>query len=525
MVMNAAESEAERTLRPAIDPSLPLRTLIVLSAAAFLATAYLMSFLCDDAFIAFRYSRNLVEHGALVYNLGEYVEGYTSLGWVLAMAAGMLLGMTPELFSRALGIAAGLGVIAVTARHTAKTMPGRLDALTGAVTGTALCLPLAVWSTGGLEASAFTLLWALGIFGTLRTEGAGAWRSGLWLAATALTRPEGLLAIAVLGPWLAFEAARCRRAWRHVLLWGLAAGGPVLVHLCWRRWYYGDWVPNNYYVKSHMLDWQVLELGARYLLHYFGPYPLGFVGLLGVVLALARRERWAWPLVALIAVLILHVVTAGGDFMDLGRLLVPLTPLLAWALGYLVAHLPRTRLVMAGLVLVLAAHVGLSAQWAARSYEPWSANRIDSIGWLNRLCRQWTAIGKYLRDTIKPGETLMTTAAGAIPYYAGCYTVDQFGLVNRMVALEGHIRSPRPGHRKLLASRFGVDMGINYIIGHPELSYDTRYILPPEFQGTGYQPVAVRIPECDPPYWFYLYKADAQLTHRPGLLSKKSDSR
>ncbi len=37
----------------------------------------------DDAFISFRYARNLTEGTGLVYNPGEYVEGITNLLWTL----------------------------------------------------------------------------------------------------------------------------------------------------------------------------------------------------------------------------------------------------------------------------------------------------------------------------------------------------------------------------------------------------------------------------------------------------------
>src|SRR5215212_3588570 len=40
----------------------------------------------DDAYISFRYAYNLVEGHGLVFNEGEYVEGYTSLLWTLLMA-------------------------------------------------------------------------------------------------------------------------------------------------------------------------------------------------------------------------------------------------------------------------------------------------------------------------------------------------------------------------------------------------------------------------------------------------------
>ena len=43
-------------------------------------------FLCDDAFISFRYARNLLEGHGLVFNPGEYVEGYSNFLWTLELA-------------------------------------------------------------------------------------------------------------------------------------------------------------------------------------------------------------------------------------------------------------------------------------------------------------------------------------------------------------------------------------------------------------------------------------------------------
>ena len=43
-------------------------------------------FLCDDAFISFRYARNLLKGHGLVFNPGEYVEGYSNFLWTLELA-------------------------------------------------------------------------------------------------------------------------------------------------------------------------------------------------------------------------------------------------------------------------------------------------------------------------------------------------------------------------------------------------------------------------------------------------------
>ena len=53
-------------------------------------------FLCDDAFISFRYAQHLSEGQGLVWNRGERVEGYTNFLWVLLMAAAIGAGIAPE---------------------------------------------------------------------------------------------------------------------------------------------------------------------------------------------------------------------------------------------------------------------------------------------------------------------------------------------------------------------------------------------------------------------------------------------
>ena len=43
-------------------------------------------FLTDDAFISFRYVRNLLEGHGLVFNPGERFEGYSNFPWTLELA-------------------------------------------------------------------------------------------------------------------------------------------------------------------------------------------------------------------------------------------------------------------------------------------------------------------------------------------------------------------------------------------------------------------------------------------------------
>src|ERR1700753_2982645 len=107
-----------------------LLALLVVAAAALVAHSLVFNFVTDDAYISFVYSRNLADHGRLVFNLGEPpVEGYTNFLWTVLLAAFYKVALVPELMSRVLGTAfavATLGVVAWLSRRLRGT-PASID--------------------------------------------------------------------------------------------------------------------------------------------------------------------------------------------------------------------------------------------------------------------------------------------------------------------------------------------------------------------------------------------------------------
>jgi hypothetical protein len=89
---------------------------VVVAAVLLVPHALMFDFVNDDAYISFRYARNLAEHGQLVFNLGERVEGFTNFLWTVLLAGGIKLGLSPVLTSRFFGIAFGVGTMAVAVR-------------------------------------------------------------------------------------------------------------------------------------------------------------------------------------------------------------------------------------------------------------------------------------------------------------------------------------------------------------------------------------------------------------------------
>jgi len=229
-------------------------------------------FLCDDAFISFRYARNLLEGHGLVFNPGERVEGYTNFLWVLELAAlWKAFGLRPENAAPWLSVACTIGTFAAVVWWAAR-IPGLRRR--GLVTWMALGLlctsaTFAVWTSGGgLETRQFTLLVvAAVVYLSVHADSRlGLLGASLSLAAAAYTRPEGLLIAACCFGWFVVQrivAGRRLRLDLRELGW-LMLPFVVLVgaHFLFRHGYYGEWLPNTYHAK-HVRPW--FESGFSYL--------------------------------------------------------------------------------------------------------------------------------------------------------------------------------------------------------------------------------------------------------------------
>ncbi|MCA9698922.1 MAG: hypothetical protein KC431_15465, partial [Myxococcales bacterium] len=187
--------------------------LAALIAVVFLLHLQAWRFLCDDAFISFRYARNLGEHGALVYNLAplERVEGYTNFLWVLTLAAGVVVGLAPEQLAPVLTAGAGLASLWLIAsivaalRRDGHGPTAALHPLDMLAPGLLVLVPeFVVWGSSGLETG---VALALGLGAIRAWLGERLELAALLAGLAGLTRPDALLWIAAFGlGWLAVTA-------------------------------------------------------------------------------------------------------------------------------------------------------------------------------------------------------------------------------------------------------------------------------------------------------------------------------
>jgi arabinofuranosyltransferase len=300
--------------------------LLALGLVLLLVHTRLYAFLTDDAYISFRYARNLSHGFGLVFNPGmERVEGYSNLLWVLVLAAFDRFGLRPERVANPLSVLCTIvlwGVIAWYAwkrrRETAAWCLG------AALVWLGVTRSIAVWSTSGLETRSFEL-WV--VWGVLRlaseieaAEAGRPWRpfAAPLFALGALTRPDGLLigasACAAGALWLLLR--RRDALLRYIVSWTSFA---LLVgaQLAFRRAYYGEWVPNTYFAKvGGHTD---VRLGLEYLWAFVLEYA-AYLWLPLLALGAWRLIRARAPLPALLAAVLVpylaYVVAIGGDHFE-----------------------------------------------------------------------------------------------------------------------------------------------------------------------------------------------------------------
>jgi hypothetical protein len=223
----------------------------------------------DDAYITFRYASNIVRGMGFVYNLGERVLGTTTPLYTLILSALHLFFTDLELVA--------LVTNAVADVATAALMHLLIVKVTGRHTTAVLCSLLFVFSagsirftSGGLESGVFVFLLLLSLWLFINERYIF---SGISVALTALTRPEGLLLFFVV---IIVYFFRFRRFPWHLALAGV---GTLLPWTAFSIVYFGSPVPHSVLAKKISYDFPPMY-AIKNLLGYLVTHilPLWVVG-------------------------------------------------------------------------------------------------------------------------------------------------------------------------------------------------------------------------------------------------------
>ncbi len=214
-----------------------------------------MGYVLDDTYITFRYSQHVAQGLGIVWNAGgAHTEGYTNFLYMLLLVPFSALGSNLLLVSQLIGVLAvclsAIAIYRIILPVLASIQTGSLSLFArkvALVISVLFLLDPWTWMNAysGLESSVFVmlLLFALWAFSAGRLNAAF-----VFATLTALVRPEG----ALLGVVLLFVALFQKQVEdRGATVRSFAAYfvAPLILYALWKLWYFGNLLPNSFYVK------------------------------------------------------------------------------------------------------------------------------------------------------------------------------------------------------------------------------------------------------------------------------------
>lgn len=413
--------------------------LLLLAVLAYAARVWWMDdgryVLYDDAFISFRYAHNLAHGYGLVFNPGQYVEGYTNFLWVILLASGIRMGGDVIWVAKAAGIVCGLGVIVLTTLLASRLVPEGGIWTVFPVLLLVATSSLARYALSGMETLMFSMWLCLALWLEL---GIGRWWGGMpaavTLALASLTRPEGLLFFGMFV--IAWTIERVLRGDGYIvvlrgeLLRLLTFSVIYVPYFLWRYTYYGYLLPNTFYAKAGGLSIAAVGRGLRYLRDGLLIMNLPLL-IWGSCVLLALKRRGVPAMLSVLAAYLAYVVIIGGDDLRVfgPRFLLIVFPWLT-VLGLVgLSELASRRWQTRWPWPVIFALALLALTGGLSFFEASAYRRV-----VETMNRGWWTAAEWLAVHATPGSLVAVDAAGIIPYHTGLPTVDMLGLNDTHIA-------------------------------------------------------------------------------------------
>jgi arabinofuranosyltransferase len=430
-----------------------------------------LSFVNDDAFVSFRYAKNLIEGNGLVYNAGERVEGYTNFLWTVMIAGGMWLGIDPVTFSTILGIFffnATLVLFIFLTWRQMKTGSARLFIFP--LTAIALCInrDASVYATSGLETSMIMFLVAV-IFAILSTNLSklSLLFGGTVCVIAMMTRADAVVYYLAALAYLLISQKYPIRTAAYFLLPFIVLFVPFWL---FRYQYYGYLFPNTFYAKS--IDLSYYSQGITYVWVFLQTY-YGFFLILpfGIYAAWQIYSKSTKPNIILfikdtfitnrgnpqpilLASLLagaytFFVIRIGGDFMH-ARLLIPITPLLYFIMEQLIGKIEIRGWRTLGIALILITTLFRNDLFAEKMNVGYIVDevRFYTPAYHTKEKSDGLTLHRYF-DGLPVRVAFWASKLRLIYYADPAYALEaSSGLTDATVAHQKLLKRGRPGHEK-----------------------------------------------------------------------------
>ncbi len=435
--------------------------LVFLASLSFLVFQILLffDFIVDDAYISFRYARNFAKGFNFVYNLGEYVEGYTNFLWVFILGiCQFVIGVNRDitLVAKFLGIVSAVLILVVSSGlPQAIFSPGqwmkryyRLElplilAMTTAIP---------VYAVSGMETIFASALVLLGFYHLIKHNGKHLTTGMIFLVLAALARFDLLLiygcAILVCLNFRILHKGPAEI--KSVILEILPSALIYAVYTLFRIYTYGDLYPNTFYAKT-----ENYELSARYMKMFFSSTALTYFAPFIILRLLNAIWYGYFPQLlasAICAVFLVYLYFYGIDWMPWYRFTLPIIPLLIflvvdsllWFFKYPILLIrkglkfKRHRwLLVFGIsgfylcCLLFALHLNLLTFIFQRQQKKYW---LDEIFGTAAIMKTFIINSKLLAHLLNEQHLVYTDIGGTVSYFTNARILEAWGLTDPVIA-------------------------------------------------------------------------------------------
>jgi hypothetical protein len=405
----------------------------------------------DDAFITFRYVRNLISGHGYVFNLGEQVLGTTTPFYTIYLAIVGKLGLDFILVGKLTNIVADTASVVllfiVIFRASNRIMASAVALLV-------LSSPYNLqFSANGMETGIYTFMILLVFYLYEQNR----WKSMAFAGGIlVLVRPDGLLALLVIALFWLIDGQELRSGVKYAL-------HTFLVMLPWfifAIWYFGSPIPHSItakaltYRSSVSMEWLsilwyifaqrggtggtlliaallgtgITAILARQKLRPLRLY-LAWMVLYIAIFTFFQSGRFGWYYAPIMPILFTVVVLGFAEWFEQTRRLTAMTRILQSNLRYVLAG-------TSFLAIIVISGISTYSSWQEAYKEVAYEKNI------------WQPLGRCIRENSSPDATVALESIGGVGWYSERYIWDEGGLTSTKTYA---LNQEMPGNINVLA--------------------------------------------------------------------------
>ena len=447
----------------------PIHYIIIsVLAGIFIYFTTQVSHIQDDAFITFRYVDNFIHGKGLVFNQGEFVEGFTSFFFVMMLSVIAILKSNLPEISQYISIGSGVIALFVTYRINnllLKSLNNNTDNKSkisnfGRIIDTLFQVAPSIlltftgafvyWSVSGMEASFYIMLVLISIYYYIEDieQNELNYKFAVFSLLATLTRPEGAFIFGlimihfIVKIYFGLEKKSLAKiikklfARKNLYVLGIVIVPNILL-LIFRLVYYGYPFPNTFYAKAGISS-VYLDAGLDYFIDFIKSYLLYGTLLILPFILFKLKNRIITSLFYLIIIAnLIYIVLIGGDVLPMFRFFLPVLPLIYILFTATLFYFYKTGIAKVNpkLIGVIGILIILGTSYYNYTY---SQAKIERLSHLEvELVKKMKGSADWLvkqQLLMKRKLVVAATTIGALSYYSKVTIIDMLGLTDSEIA-------------------------------------------------------------------------------------------